>query len=388
MGIMNEEDEIGGLRWREESVGAFQIDIDGQKFEVSAEIKETIQSLLENESAMSYLCYMGYDTSHGRGTPNPKSKDELFVKAFKNTELALGIFKRVCDILNIPYDPNLREDDVRDEAISTSIFKSFYNDVSFSVGDRHIILLEEQSTWSPNIVFRILVYYVQTMTYYVFRKNQNMYGTGILDLQEPIFCVVFPLETEQTLKNRRHVRYEEGTYWLDFSQIHFSGSNHFLNARVLILTEESHMVIGEYSLFARELTTLYKEYRRCVKETNNKNLALDVFEEKVSMLLKEERFREFVKYLGSEGDVIKMLKIKTRDEYIMEARMEESREQGRKEGRKEGREAGREEERLKRVKVFFSKVTDNTLSLNDLASMFELPINEVKSLYLEWKKTV
>lgn len=49
-----------------------------------------------------------------------------------------------------------------------------YNDLGFIAGKNHLlILVEAQSTWSENILIRVLLYIAQTIQNYIISTKQN-----------------------------------------------------------------------------------------------------------------------------------------------------------------------------------------------------------------------
>ena len=60
-----------------------------------------------------------------------------------------------------------------------------YNDLGFSVRDRLLILVEAQSTWSPNILIRALIYTVQTWQDIFSQEKINLYGSKKAPLPRP-----------------------------------------------------------------------------------------------------------------------------------------------------------------------------------------------------------
>lgn len=60
-----------------------------------------------------------------------------------------------------------------------------YNDLGFSVGNRLMVLVESQLTWTYNIIIRVLMYMVQTYHDYFKRTNQNLYGSKKVNIPTP-----------------------------------------------------------------------------------------------------------------------------------------------------------------------------------------------------------
>ena len=69
------------------------------------------------------------------------------------------------------------------------------------VKDRLLILVEAQSTWSVNILIRILLYWASTCHEYLKKKPQlNLYGREKIFLPKPEFYVIYTGQTKNCPK--------------------------------------------------------------------------------------------------------------------------------------------------------------------------------------------
>ncbi len=66
-----------------------------------------------------------------------------------------------------------------------------YNDLGFFVRDTLLILLEAQSTWSVNIVIRVLLYLAQTYNNYFTKNDIDLYANSKVKLPKPELYVIF-----------------------------------------------------------------------------------------------------------------------------------------------------------------------------------------------------
>ncbi len=88
-------------------------------------------------------------------------KDSVFTNLFKEKKYLIQLYQALH-----PDDKQTTEDDIKDITINNVLVDDIYNDLGFSVGNRLLILIEAQSTWTVNILFRILMYLVQTYREY------------------------------------------------------------------------------------------------------------------------------------------------------------------------------------------------------------------------------
>lgn len=90
-----------------------------------------------------------------------------------------------------PEDTDVTEDDLTDITIENVLVNDLYNDLGFRVGDKLIILVEAQSTWSPNILIRSLLYVATTYQQYVlftkvYDEQRKLYGRTQKTIEETI----------------------------------------------------------------------------------------------------------------------------------------------------------------------------------------------------------
>lgn len=90
-----------------------------------------------------------------------------------------------------PEDTDVTEDDLTDITIENVLVNDLYNDLGFRVGDKRIILVEAQSTWSPNILIRSLLYVATTYQQYVlftkvYDEQRKLYGRTQKTIEETI----------------------------------------------------------------------------------------------------------------------------------------------------------------------------------------------------------
>lgn len=85
----------------------------------------------------------------------------------------------------------MTEDEIEDITIKHVLVDADYNDLGFSVGNRLMILVESQSTWTYNIIIRALMYLVQTYHDYFKRTNQNLYSSKKVNMPKPELYMIY-----------------------------------------------------------------------------------------------------------------------------------------------------------------------------------------------------
>lgn len=118
-----------------------------------------------------------------QNTPKRKIKDSVFTNLFQDKKYLLQLYRALH-----PEDCDVTEDEIADITIKHVLTDADYNDLGFSVGNRLMVLVESQSTWTTNIIIRALMYLIQTYHDYFKRTNQNLYGNTKQAIPETI-CI-------------------------------------------------------------------------------------------------------------------------------------------------------------------------------------------------------
>ncbi len=151
-----------------------------------------------------------------------------------------------------------------------------YNDLGFSVGNRLIVLVESQSTWTFNIIIRALMYLIQTYHDYFKRTSQNLYGSKKVNMPKPELYVIYTGE-------RKNVP-DTITLRKEF----FGGEKVAIDVEVNVLYQENETdIIGQYIIFCKVYNEQRKRYgttKQAVTETiricKNRNVLKEYLESK------------------------------------------------------------------------------------------------------------
>ncbi len=121
-----------------------------------------------------------------QSVPKRKIKDSVFTNLFQDKKYLLQLYKALH-----PEDSDITEDEIEDVTIKHVLIDADYNDLGFSVGNRLMVLVESQSTWTLNIIIRALMYLIQTYHDYFKRTNQNLYGSKKVNMPKPELYVIY-----------------------------------------------------------------------------------------------------------------------------------------------------------------------------------------------------
>ena len=185
--------------------------------------------------------------------PKRRIKDSVFTDLFQDKKYLLQLYQTLH-----PEDKEVTENQLEDITIKHVMVDGDYNDLGFSVGNRLMVLVESQSTWSYNIIIRALMYLVQTYHDYFQRTGQNLYSSKRVIMPRPELYVIFTGDRKIIPDT------------ISLSKDFFEGENIAIEAEVKVLYQESEDIIGQYIIFSKVYNEQRKKYGRtedAIKET-------------------------------------------------------------------------------------------------------------------------
>ena len=121
-------------------------------------------------------------------TANRMYKSRIFAMLFSDRNELLKLYNA---INGTSYDdPDL----LQVNTLENAVYMSMQNDVSFII-DMRLNLYEHQSTYSPNLPVRYLLYVADVYSDYT--KDMNLYGTKAVKLPTPRFMIFYNGQAEQ-----------------------------------------------------------------------------------------------------------------------------------------------------------------------------------------------
>lgn len=94
------------------------------------------------------------------------AKNSVFLDLFQNKSYLLKLYKTLHQ-----EDTTATEDPLMDVTIENVLTDNLYNDLGFIVNNKLMILIEAQSTWTMNILVRVLLYLAQSYHEYFQRTR-------------------------------------------------------------------------------------------------------------------------------------------------------------------------------------------------------------------------
>ncbi len=131
---------------------------------------------------------MSDDTKQTQGVKAKRTaKNSVFLDLFQDKKNLLKLYKTLH-----PEDTDATEDTLDIVTIDNVLTDNLYNDLGIMVGNnRLLLLLEAQSSWTVNILIRILLYLAQSYHEYFERTSQSLYKSKNVKMPKPELYVIF-----------------------------------------------------------------------------------------------------------------------------------------------------------------------------------------------------
>ncbi|MCI8372396.1 MAG: hypothetical protein HFI75_08360 [Lachnospiraceae bacterium] len=270
-----------------------------------------------------------------------KVKDSIFTNLFRDKKYLLQLYQALH-----PEDTATTEDELTDVTIKNVLIDTFYNDLGFIVGNRLLIMVEAQSTWTVNIIFRVLVYLAQAYHQYLIRTKQSFHKSRKVSLPKPELYVIYT--------GSRKDRPEE----LSMQEEFFDGQECGIEVKVkMIYDGRKGDIINQYVNFTKvcnEQVALHGRTRKAVLETiricKDNNVLKEYLESR------EMEVFDIMITLYDDDEILKM--------YI-ESEKEEAAEKATKE---------------KALQIAQKMISDGQLPLEKIAQYSGLPLQTIEEL--------
>ena len=158
-----------------------------------------------------------------------------------------------------PEDTETREDEFIDITIKNVLTNGIYNDLGFRVRDKIMILVEQQSSWTMNIIVRALMYLTQTYHDYFEEQDADLYGSKKVHVPEPELYVIYTGERVSKPET------------ISFSKEFFGGKECAIEVKVKVIYDgKENDIISQYVTFTKvynEQVKLYGRSKEAVTET-------------------------------------------------------------------------------------------------------------------------
>ena len=230
------------------------------------------------------------------------AKNSVFLDLFQNKSYLLKLYQTLH-----PEDKEATEESLTDVTIENVLTDNLYNDLGFIVHNKLMILVEAQSTWTMNILIRILLYLAQSYHEYFQRTRQDYYKSRKVKMPKPELYVIFTGNKGQKPDK------------ILLSEEFFDGADIDIEVKAKVIYEsDTDDIINQYIIFCKvfnEQTRQHGMTRKAVMETirvcRDQNVLRDYL---------AEREREVVTIMMSLFDEEQIIKSFIRSERHDEAR--------------------------------------------------------------------
>ena len=184
-------------------------------------------------------------------------KATVFSDLFYNPKYLMELYQALH-----PEDKITTEGDLKDVTIRNVLVNDIVNDLGFRVGDRLLLLLEAQSTWSLNILVRVLMYLARTYQLYFKEQKADLYGEKKVVVPKPELYVIY-IGDEKDIQDT-----------ISLADEFFNGDDRYLDLKIKVIQQtDSTDILNQYILFSK----IYNEQRRLhgrSKETILKTISI------------------------------------------------------------------------------------------------------------------
>jgi hypothetical protein len=272
-------------------------------------------------------------------------KDSVFSDLFKIMKYLCRLYKDLH-----PEDKDVTEGEIKNVTIKNVMTDKLYNDLGFMVGDRLIIFLEAQTTWTENIIIRVLLYLAQTYYEYFEETQQNLYKSPKVKMPKPEIYVVYTGDKGNKPDT------------ISLSKEFFEGKKAGLDIEAKVIYEsDDDSIINQYIKFTKvydEQRRIYGRKREAVLETiricKDRNLLKEYLE------LREREVITIMMSLFDEEEIMKSFIRSERNSERHDALCDTAR----------------------------NLIKKDKMSIEDIAEATSLPLEDVKKLKEEMMQTV
>ena len=212
-------------------------------------------------------------TGQSNGKMKHTVKDSVFTDLFSAPKYLLQLYKALH-----PEDGDVVEGDLKTVTLENVITDGIYNDVGFTKGNKLLVLTEAQTTWTANVIIRVLEYLVHSYRRYFLENRMDLYQSKKVALPKPEIYVIY------AGKRKKRPPY------ISLSEEFFGGEETAVEVTVkMIYDGEDGDIINQYISFTKVLdreAQIYGRTESAVRETiricKDRNILREYLEKKES----------------------------------------------------------------------------------------------------------
>lgn len=189
-------------------------------------------------------------------TPEPKrtAKDTVFTSLFRNRNYLFQLYQALH-----PEDIVSKPEDLEIVTLENIMAGGIHNDLGFQLKEKLIFMIEAQSTWSMNILIRVLMYMAKSYQDYIYRTSQDVYASKKVELPKPEIYVIYT--------GNRKTRPE----MISLAEEFFPGEDCCLDVKIKVIYDgKKGDIINQYVSFTKIFDEQVKKHglvEKAVRET-------------------------------------------------------------------------------------------------------------------------
>ena len=276
------------------------------------------------------------------------AKDSVFRDLFSDTEYLAELYAALHN------GEEIAKESIEIITLEEVLLASIYNDVGFMVNGKLIVLIECQSTWTENIIIRLLMYLSETYYRYYRKTEQSLYSAKKVDFPKPELYVMY-IGNEKINKE-----------YISLSESFLEGEECDVNIKVKVITNgKKGDIISQYVRFTRVFNEQEKKYDRTRKAIS----------ETIKICSDENVLKKYMKERESEVSsiMLSMFDVEKELELYLKAETKEIADKRKAEGRAEG-------EQQRAIAVAKKMLVKNKYDFEEIADCSGLSIDEVCAL--------
>ena len=248
---------------------------------------------------------------------NNTAKDSVFTHLFSIPEYLFMLYQTLH-----PEDKKSTVNDISSVTTRCILAEHQYNDLGFLIRDKLLILVEAQSTWSPNIVIRLLSYAVQSINDYFTRNEVLLYSNSKVRFPKPELYVVFTGER----KNQPEILSLKELFFPEEDSCDIEAKVH-----MIYYQENARDIINQYITFCKVFDSQLKRYGK----------TKTAIEGTIRICMDKDVLTEYLKQ--RETEIMDIMTTLFDQDYITKLYGDERERKGAREGKREGKREGRRE---------------------------------------------
>ena len=237
---------------------------------------------------------------------NREFKNSVFMDMFAQENYRLQLFQAIH-----PEMTDITVEDIKLVTLKQVITNHLYNDLAIQVRDRLMVFVEAQSTWSINVVLRILLYLADTIQTYLHENEIDIHDRKKIELPVPEFYIIYTGS-------------EKAPGIVSLKKDFYLTPECPVDLEAKVLNAETDDIIGQYIIFCHVFDEQIKKHGRAreaaieaIRICRDRGVFIDYLKERekevinnmIMLFDQEYAVEQFGKSQRAEGAIIEAIKL-------------------------------------------------------------------------------